>query len=196
MKKVLLFLTCLLLGAVALNAQCIKHGIKSGHLKYETKTSGGMQYNELWFDDYGKLRKQHDQIQMEGMGNYHTEVLFRDGKSYTNAWLDDEKKDEAKETDAGSGGLNLVDPDDAYLKERKIEKLGTEEVFGKTCTIYSFKTKSLLRTISNKIWVWQGITLKMETKGALGANNLMVVTAFEENVSIPASTFDLPAVVK
>ena len=196
MKKFIISIAILLTGTAAVHAQSSTFGIKSGHLKYETQTSGGIQYNELWFDDYGKLRKQHDQIQMEGMGNYHTEVLFRDGKSYTNAWLDDEKKDEAKETDAGSGGLNLVDPDDAYLKEKKIEKLGTEEVFGKTCTIYSFKTKSLLRTISNKIWVWQGITLKMETKGALGANNLMVVTAFEENVSIPASTFDLPAIVK
>lgn len=196
MKKVLLFLTCLLLGAVALNAQCIKHGIKSGHLKYETKTSGGMQYNELWFDDYGATRKQIDQTPMEGMGVYKTEVLIRDGKSYVNAWFDDDKKDEAKMTEFPGSGLNLLDPDPAYLKENKISMLGTEEVFGKTCTIYSFKTKSLLRTISNKVWVWQGITLKMETRGALGANNDQIVTEFTENPKIPASTFALPKVIK
>lgn len=196
MKKVLLFLTCLLLGAVALNAQGTKFGIKSGHLKYETKTSGGMQYNEVWFDDYGATRKQIDQTPMEGMGLYQTEVLFRDGKSYVNAWFDNDRKDEAKMTENIGPGLNLLDPDPAYLKENKVTVLGTEEVFGKTCTIYSYKTKSLLRTVSYKVWVWQGITLKMETRGALGANNDQMVTEFVENPVIPASTFRIPAVVK
>ena len=195
MKKILLLVAALMFCAVALHAQGTKFGIKSGHLKYETKTSGGMQYNELWFDDYGKLRKQYDQTPMEGMGLYQTEVLLRDGKSYTNAWFDKEKKDEAKMNESGEG-LNLLDPTDAYLKENKVEKLGTEEVFGKTCTIYTFKVKSVLRTVTYKVWVWQGITLKMETKGALGANNSQIVTLFEENVKIPASTFALPKVIQ
>ena len=195
MKKFLLFAAALMFCAVALNAQGTKFGIKSGHLKYETKTSGGMQYNELWFDDYGKLRKQYDKTPMEGMGLYQTEVLLRDGKSYTNAWFDDAKKDEAKMTESGEG-LNLLDPTDEYLKENKVEKLGTEEVFGKTCTIYTFKVKSMLRTVTYKVWTWQGITLKMETKGALGANNSQIVTSIEENVKIPASTFALPKVIQ
>ena len=195
MKKFLLFAAALMFCAVALNAQGTKFGIKSGHLKYETKTSGGMQYNELWFDDYGKLRKQYDKTPMEGMGLYQTEVLLRDGKSYTNAWFDDAKKDEGKMTESGEG-LNLLDPTDEYLKENKVEKLGTEEVFGKTCTIYTFKVKSMLRTVTYKVWTWQGITLKMETKGALGANNSQIVTSIEENVKIPASTFALPKVIQ
>lgn len=195
MKKMILSVAVLLLGAATLCAQSNIYGIKSGHLKYETKTSGGIQYNEVWFDDYGQLKKQHDKIQMEGMGNYNTEVLLRDGKSYTSAWFDDAPNHDAKMTESGPG-LNLLDPDDAYLKEYKIEKLGTEEVFGKTCTIYSYKTKSLLRTISNKVWLWQGIILKMETRGALGANNDMMVTEFEENPELPASIFALPEVIK
>lgn len=194
MKKFLLFAAALMFCAVALNAQGTKFGIKSGHLKYETKTSGGMQYNELWFDDYGKLRKQYDQTPMEGMGLYQTEVLLRDGKSYTQAWFDKEKKDEAKMTESGEG-LNLLDPTDEYLKENKVEKLGTEEIHGKPCTIYTFKVKSVLRTVTYKVWTWQGITLKMETKGALGANNSQIVTLIEENVKIPASTFAIPKVV-
>ncbi|MBR4524384.1 MAG: hypothetical protein IKP15_02405 [Bacteroidales bacterium] len=195
MKKILLLAAALMFCAVALHAQGTKFGIKSGHLKYETKTSGGMQYNELWFDDYGKLRKQYDKTPMEGMGLYQTEVLLRDGKSYTNAWFDDAKKDEAKMTESGEG-LNLLDPTDEYLKENKVDKLGTEEVFGKTCTIYTFKVKSVLRTVTYKVWVWQGITLKMETKGALGANNSQIVTLLEENVKVPASTFALPKVIQ
>ena len=195
MKKILLLAAALMFCAVALHAQGTEFGIKSGHLKYETKTSGGMQYNELWFDDYGKLRKQYDKTPMEGMGLYQTEVLLRDGKSYTNAWFDDAKKDEAKMTESGEG-LNLLDPTDEYLKENKVDKLGTEEVFGKTCTIYTFKVKSVLRTVTYKVWVWQGITLKMETKGALGANNSQIVTLLEENVKVPASTFALPKVIQ
>ena len=194
MKKFLLMAAGLMLGIVALHAQGTNYGIKSGHLKYETQTSGGMQYNEVWFDDFGKLRKQYDKTPMEGMGLYQTEVLFRDGKSYTQAWFDDAKTGEAKMTESGDG-LDLLDPTDAYLKEMKVEKLGTEEIFGKPCTIYTFKTKSILRTVTYKVWVWQGITLKMETTGALGANNSQMVTLFEEDVNIPASTFDLPPVI-
>ena len=51
----------------------------------------------------------------------------------------------------------------------------------------------LLRTISNKHWVWEGIILKMETRGALGANNSMMVKEFIENPKLPASTFAIPS---
>ena len=83
--------------------------------------------------------------------------------------------------------------DEEFMKKNKIQILGTEEVLGRTCTIYTYKYKSLLRTITRKDWVWKGIVLKMETKGILGANNLMVVTEIQENIKIPASTFALPA---
>ena len=192
MKKILSIAAALLLGAVALYAQDAIYGIKSGHLKFETQTSGGMQYNEFWFDDYGRIRKQHDQTEMEGLGTYHTEIIYRDGKAYTNAWFDDEKKDEAKVTDLGEYP-NFLEMDEEFMKKNKIQILGTEEVLGRTCTIYTYKYKSLLRTITRKDWVWKGIVLKMETKGILGANNLMVVTEIQENVKIPASTFALPA---
>ena len=196
MKKLMLIAAGLLLSAAALLAQDNKvYGIKSGHLKYETQTSGGLQYNEVWFDDYGMTRKQHDQIMMEGMGNYHTEILFRDNKIYSNAWLDDEKKDEAKMTE-GYPDLNLLNPSERFKKDSQLKEVGKEEVFGKPCTIYTYKTKELLRTVNYKVWVWQGIILKMETKGILGANNSQMVTQFDENPKLPASTFALPKVVK
>ena len=191
MKRLLLAVAGLLLGAALLCAQEAPYGIKSGHLKYETQTSGGTQYNELWFDDYGMLRKQHDQIMMEGMGNYHTEVLLRDNKIYTQAWFDDDNDRGAKMTE-GTPGLNYLNLSDEFIKESKLKDLGEEEVFGKTCKVYTYKTKSLLRTITNTVWVWQGIILKMETKGALGANNSMMVKEFEENPKLPASTFAIP----
>lgn len=192
MKKLLLTAAGLVLGTVALCAQDATYGIKSGHLKYETQTSGGIQYNEVWFDDYGRLRKQHDQIMMESMGNYHTEVLLRDNKVYTMAWFDDDKDQSAKMTE-GTPGLNFLNLSDEFIKQTKLQDLGEEEVFGKTCKVYTYKTKSLLRTITNTVWVWEGIILKMETKGALGANNSMMVKEFIQNPKLPASTFAVPA---
>lgn len=195
MKKYLLAAAALLLCATALCAQDKVYGIKSGHLKYETQTSGGLQYNELWFDDYGRLRKQHDQIQMEGMGNYQTEVLMRDGKVYTSAWFDNDRDNEASMTE-GIPNLNFLNPSERFKKDSQLKEAGQEEVFGKPCTIYTYKTKELLRTVNYKVWVWQGIILKMETKGILGANNSQMVTKLEENAKIPASTFAIPAKVK
>ena len=132
-----------------------------------------------------------DQIMMEGMGNYHTEVLLRDNKIYTQAWFDDDNDRGAKMTE-GTPGLNYLNLSDEFIKESKLKELGEEEVFGKTCKVYTYKTKSLLRTITNTVWVWQGIILKMETKGALGANNSMMVKEFVENPKLPASTFAIP----
>ncbi|MCR4824521.1 MAG: hypothetical protein K5849_04090 [Bacteroidales bacterium] len=195
MKKILLAVAVLLLGTVALCAQEGPYGIKSGHLKSENQTRGGLQYNEVWFDDYGLLQKQHNQIMMEGMGNYHTEVLIREGKVYTRAWFDEARPDDAKMTE-GIPDLAFQKMSEEELKSHKVERLGTGEVLGKTCTIYAYKQKSLLRTVNIKVWLWEGITLKMETRGPLGANNDMIVTEFVENPRIPASTFDLPAVVK
>ena len=132
---------------------------------------------------------------MEGMGNYNTEILMRDGKIYSNAWFDDEKKDEAKMTE-GTPEINFLDLSDEIKKKYQMKELGTEEVFGKTCRVFTYKMKSLLRTVTYKEWRWEGILLKMETKGALGANNSMMVTEFVENPKLPASTFALPTVIK
>ena len=194
MKRTLLLLSALFL-AVALNAQDARYGIKSGHLKYETQTSGGLQYNEVWFDDYGRMQIQHDQIMMEGMGNYHTEVLLRDNKVYTSAWFDDERTNEAGMTE-GFPDLNYLNPSEQFKKDTQFKEVGKEEVFGKPCTIYTYKQKELLRTVNIKVWVWEGIILKMETKGILGANNSQMVTLLEENIPIPASTFAVPEKVK
>ena len=194
MKKILLLLSTLLV-AGALNAQNGPYGIKSGHLKYENQTSGGLQYNEVWFDDYGLKRKQHDQIMMEGMGNYHTEILFRDGKTYTSAWFDDVRDNEASVSE-GIPDLDFQNPSERFKKDSQLKEVGEEEVFGKPCTIYTYKQKELLRTVNCKVWVWKGIILKMETKGILGANNSQMVTQFDENPKLPASTFAIPAKLK
>lgn len=196
MNRIILFLSTLLLaGSFSLQAQNPYYGIKSGHLKYETRTSGGIQYNEVWFDDYGLLRKQHDQIMMEGMGNYHTEVLFRDGNVYSSSWFDNEKADEAAMSE-GLPDMNFLHPSDAFIEKSRFKEVGTEEIFGKICKVYTYKTKSLLRTVSNKVWVWEGIVLKMETKGALGADNSMMVTEFKENPKLSPGTFAIPDKVK
>ena len=196
MNRVLLLISALVIaGSISLQAQNPYYGIKSGHLKYETQTSGGIQYNEVWFDDYGLLRKQHDQIMMEGMGNYHTEILFCGGNVYSSTWLDNEKSDEAAMTE-GLPDLNYLHPSDEFIKQTQFKEVGTEEVFGKTCKVYTYKTKSLLRSVSNKVWVWEGIILKMETKGAFGANNSMMVKEFEESPKLSPGTFAIPAKVK
>lgn len=196
MKKILLMVAALMMCVASLYAQGEKrYGIKSGHIKYETQTGGGVQQNEMWFDDYGRLQKQIDRTDMGEFGMFYTETIIRDGKLYTNAWYNNEKKDEAKMTD-GVPGFNYLTLTDQIKKDHKIEESGPETVSGKQCTVYSFTMKQLGRKVSFRQWVWKGIIIKQETKGILGANTTMTIKSFEENVSVPASTFALPKTIK
>jgi len=192
MKKIMLFAAGLLLGAAALCAQDKFYGIKSGHLKYKTQSSGNPNRREVWFDDYGRYQKQLSQTYRDGLGYFCTETLMRDGKTYTNTWFDDDRKDEAWMAE-GTSSINYLNPSDLFVRHTQFKEVGSEEVLGKTCNVYTYRLPGLPTT---KVWVWEGILMREVVQNDAGSLYYdMLVTEFDENPDLPASTFALPTTV-
>ena len=74
---------------------------------------------------------------------------------------------------------------DSWPSESDAKSLiGTEDILGKKCSIYSFIKGS-------KTWLWDGITLKEENKYD-GTYDLTEATSIEENIAIDAAKFSAP----
>ncbi len=64
-------------------------------------------------------------------------------------------------------------------------KIGTEEFLGKDCDVYEMKNTG------TKLWVWEWLTLKSETKSG-GININLTATRINESGSVPAEKFKIP----
>jgi hypothetical protein len=83
-----------------------------------------------------------------------------------------------EETGISIPGIVMPPPsDDKYI-------LGSEEVLGKKCSIYSYSKDS-------KEWLWNGVTLKEENKGDR-TYSLIEATKIEENIQINPDMFKVP----
>ena len=80
---------------------------------------------------------------------------------------------------------------DKVKAENKIKEAGKETVLGRECTKYTMESSQMGMTMSQTVWVWNGIVLKSLTDGGqFQFGN--TATKLEENATIPASTFDIP----
>ena len=89
---------------------------------------------------------------------------------------------------------DLIKSDDEVTFRQMIEKeggkiLANETFLGKDCIVVEISEKSDDgKALATKMWYYKGIPLKMSNK-----SYTMEATKFEENVSIPASKFEVPA---
>lgn len=89
---------------------------------------------------------------------------------------------------------DLIKSDDEVTFRQMIEKeggkiLGNETFLGKDCIVIEISEKADDgKALATKMWYYKGIPLKMSNK-----SYTMEATKFEENVSIPASRFEVPA---
>ncbi len=183
------FLSMILLLAtaagVAMAQDGHRYGIKSGILTQKSE----MGETTVYFDNYGALEAQ--KTKMNFMGNeMEMTILRRDGKTYM---INTTEKQVQEMPDGGMGGnsINFLNLTDAVKSANKIKEVGKETVLGKECTKYTMEASQMGMTISQTVWVWQGIALKSLTDGGQFTFGNEAVK-FEENVEIPASTFEIP----
>ena len=183
------FLSMILLLAtaagVAMAQDGQRYGIKSGILTQKSE----MGETTIYFDNYGALEAQ--KMKMNFMGNeMDMTILRKDGKTYM---INASEKQVQEMPDGGMGGnsINFLNLTDAVKSANKIKEAGKETILGKECTKYTMEASQMGMTMTQTVWVWQGIALKTLTDGGQFTFGNEAVK-FEENATIPASTFDIP----
>lgn len=168
-----------------------KYAIKSGIVQYKTEMMGMEVMQTLTFDDYGK--KEATDVEMEMMGvKIHTVNLTKDGFIYN---LDMVKKTGTKspEVNVANASIDFENLTEEMVREMDLKKLGTEEFLGKTCEKMSIDNKKM--SMKGTFLVYKGIALKSETDmGSMKMN--LLAEKFEENPTIPATKFEVPADIK
>jgi len=162
-----------------------RYGIKSGILTQKSE----MGETTVYFDNYGALEAQ--KMKMNFMGNeMDMTILRKDGKTYM---INASEKQVQEMPDGGMGGnsINFLNLTDAVKSANKIKEAGKETILGKECTKYTMESSQMGMTMTQTVWVWEGIALKTLTDGGQFTFGNEAVK-LEENVEIPASTFDIP----
>ncbi len=166
--------------------ESVKYPFESGIVKYENDVMGMKTTLTLYIKDYGDVECSVSEVEM--MGRKMTmKSLIKDGYLYSLA------------VDQKSGTKMKIDPEfstysfDTDMFEEKIDslggkKLGTEEILGKTCQIYSMMQEGA----EQKMWIWKNMLMKMSAEQN-GMVMGMEVKSIEETNNFPDGIFDIPA---
>jgi outer membrane lipoprotein-sorting protein len=164
------------------------YGMKSGRLTYEASILFQKQVIVISFDDYGA--KKRSEVDIDFMGQKMKNITVSDTAN-TWSWDPETKLGSKVAIDKKSpDNLNFNQISDEIRKEYNIKEEGEEEVSGKTCRVYSLEYKAA--GLTGKYYVWKGIALRMETT-MKGISMKMKAVKIEENPTIPAEQFALPA---
>ncbi len=163
---------------------------KSGVLVTETDMMGMGKMNiKMTFDDYGK--KVLTEMNMNMMGKEVTNLsMTKDGFAYT--WTNPASmsmKIKLDEKDVDEKNINYKNLSEELKKKLNMKEEGNETIDGKDCKVFSFSMKE---GMSGKSYIWKGLPIQTEMMMA-GKKIVTKFLSYDTNVSIPSSTFELPA---
>jgi hypothetical protein len=186
MHKKLITLVLLLASVAGVASAQNRYGIKSGILTQKSE----MGETTIYFDNYGALEAQ--KMKMNFMGNeMEMSIIRKDGKTYMVNVAEKQVQEMPDGGMMGGSSINFLNLTDAVKSANKIKEVGKETILGKECTKYTMEAEQMGMSMSQTVWVWNGIALKSLTDGGQFQFGNEVVK-FEENATIPASTFDIP----
>jgi hypothetical protein len=173
-----------------------KYDIKSGIITYETSMSmSGMNIKTkkiLYFDDFGSKECEEEyKIDPTGKEVLANRNFVKDGFHYI---CSIENNGGVKTKERGTGVAAAFNMEEASsMKDSQFKKTADETVCGKACNSFSMVTPSG----NIKMFGWNKITLKTVTDNAsMQMKSEQVATKVEENASIPADKFEVPAGMK
>lgn len=173
-----------------------KYAVKSGVMTQKTAVMGFTQTITTHFDDWGN--KQLTEIDDEIMGQkIHNKTIMIGDMQYEIDMLKKTgtKKKISLETHEN---LNFTKLTKEMIDFFNIQELDKEKILDKECTVYKldYEDQNDGSLIEAKIWVWKGISLKLETKvmGVFGAS--VETTSLKTNVIIPDEVFAIPEGIK
>lgn len=165
-------------------------GLKSGVIEYVI--SGSQEGTKtLYFDNWGMKQAEYMRsiLTVKGFTKPINKLSVIDGEFQYNINMDQNTGTRTRnpilrtmEQLAGQKGFNEFG--EQILLNMGANKIGSENFLGKDCDVYE------MRNTGTKLWVWEWITLKSETKsGGLEIN--LAATRINEG-SVPDSKFKLP----
>ncbi|HWN10146.1 MAG TPA: hypothetical protein VNO50_12920 [Pyrinomonadaceae bacterium] len=167
--------------------------VESGIIEFEM--SGPQSGKEtIYFDKWGwrEARYTNSELSIAGITRKENKLSIMDGDWVYNIDLERRTGTKVKNTllpqfidGAKKKGQNMTELGEEMLANMGGQKVGTEQVAGKTCDVW--ETKSL----GSKSCVWQGVTLKTQVNMA-GMQITSTATRFEENGGVPADRFVVP----
>jgi len=163
----------------------IKYPFKSGVIKYANDVMGTKSTLKVYFDDYGAKECAVSETEVEGnkitgrslrVGNYLYQLSMEQGIG-SKVEIDD------------SFQTYLFDTKEfeKRLKEVNGKKLGTAEVLGRKCQVYSMEENNAL----TKMWVWKNVILKMKAEMD-GMETGMEAVEIKETSNLPKGIFEVP----
>ena len=165
-----------------------KYAIKSGIVEYKAQMMGMDVKQILTFDEYGQ--KEITEVIMDMMGaKTHSVTLNKDGYQYQ---YDLVQKTGTKSRFYGNGSLDLdfENMSKEMIKDMNLKKEGTADYLGKTCEKMSVDYQKM--QMKGNFLVYKGVALKMDVDmGSMKVN--LAGEKFEENPSIAANKFEVPA---
>ena len=193
MKKLLIIAALCAFGICA-QAQEKRYEVKSGIITMEMDMMGRKVVQEIYFDDYGA--KQATMSEMRGQKTRGVEV---NGEMLM---INDAENTAMKMPAMGGMGMggstekiNFLNKDEKYIKKNKIKVIGTDTYLGRECTKYTVNLFMMGQVVKQTVWVYKGITLKSSMATDFG-EMVQAATKLEEDVEIPAATFEVPEGIK
>lgn len=154
--------------------------IKSAKITYDYKYGAESGQDIFWFDDYGNVAVYEIDHKTQ-YGEAKSTITWKDKKGMViNHTNKNAAKTSFRSKDTEPNTASLTSAED--LKRVGYVTLPNEDVAAKSCTVL-FNEK-----IGVKYWNWNNIELRVENNGIS-----RVATSVEENITIPASLFEVPA---
>lgn len=188
-KNLLLILALATVSIMMAQENTHRYEIKSGILQEYTDLNGHITNEVHYFDNYGDDEALVQTIDMGALGSYLNTTVTKKEQ----AWMYNEAG-KPKSFDNPVHDLTFVNPSQAVIDKYKIVDTGEDEVIlGRVCRKFTYETLLGRRNkvVNNTAWVYKGIVLKSIMKNGR-QETLLEVTDFQENVEIPAKTFEIP----
>lgn len=175
-------------------ANAAKYPVKSGIIHGESEAMGMKITTTKYFDNFGALEAEETKSTMKMAGitvNTHNMKIMKNGMLYDIDLEKKEGKQMAMAIPAGVGGMDFKNMGEQMMKDMGVKQLANESVAGKDCKVYEMTGSGNGKGMTGKIWLWGGTPLKTDMSMS-GMKVSQTTTSVEENVSVPASTFEVP----
>ncbi len=163
----------------------VKYPFKSGYIKYANDAMGMKSTLTVYFDNYGAQECAVSEMDMGGQKMTMRSLLKGD---YLYQLSMDQASGSKVKVDENFRTY-LFDTKEFEKKKHEVngKKLGTGEVLGKPCQIFSMEENGA----TSKLWVWKNVMLKMVAQqGAMEMS--MEAIEIKETSDLPKGIFEVP----